>query len=109
MKYFELQKLKKEYKYNRYFVLTLIVLMFGSSIIGIAALYNLHKFSECLCFYDKDDKELLCYINKKRKIIKILIDIGVFFVALHLFFVFIFILGSVISFNEMMNTYVTVG
>lgn len=108
MTYFELKKLKKEYKYNRYFILTLIVLMFGSPIIGIAALYNLHNFNECLCFYDKDDSDLLRCINKKRKIIKILIDIGIFFVVLHLFFLFIFILGSIVMLNEM-NSYVIFG
>ena len=108
MTYFNLKKLKKEYKYNRYFILTLIVLMFGSPILGIAALYNLHNFSECLYFYDKEDSELLRYINKRRKVIKILVDIGIFFVALHLFFVFIFILGSIVMLNEM-NSYVIVG
>lgn len=106
MKYTALENLRKKYKYYSKYLWALIILAFGSGICGVGALYNLHKVNLSLNNYGdtgRDNVEIVKSIEKNIKYASRFLKVGKFLFAIRLFFTGIFIIGFVMSFNQVMN------
>lgn len=106
IKYSSLEILRTKYKYYSNYLWALIIVIFGSGICGIGALYNLKKIETALHSYGvsgNENTDIIADIEKRLKYIHRFLSIGKVFFAVRTFFTIIFIWGLILSFNDFMN------